>query len=127
MGKIGDISGKIGDISGKIGDISGDSPFEEVKDFLLQDREADRLGCLELKVRRLQNEMVVITAWLDARITALEQGSTDLEDDLKEHDQRLGIFEDLKIKKCLEDIVARLEALEPEPEPKRKSPNGPKA
>src|SRR5438067_11181592 len=70
-GRVGDVSGRVGDvsggISGRIGDVSGNSPLSEVKDFLLQDRGDDHFDCLALRVRRLENEILGIAAWLDQR------------------------------------------------------------
>jgi hypothetical protein len=95
-GKVGDVSG----IEGKIGDVSGSSTFEQVDDFLLQDRDGDRMACLEAKVNRLQNEIRGIARWLDLRIRKLEDaaGSTktilnDFEDDLDGLDERVDVLE----------------------------------
>ncbi len=101
-GKIGDISGGV---EGKIGDISGDSTLSEVTDFLLQDRDSDRRDCLEFKVRRLQNEILGITRWLDARLRFLEGSGLDLENKVGVHESRLSAFDEL-------NIGSRLDALE---------------
>jgi hypothetical protein len=101
-GKIGDISGGV---EGKIGDISGDSTMSELTDFLLQDRDGDRRDCLELKVRRLQNEILGIARWLDARLRILEGSGGDLGDRVGVTESRLSAFDEI-------NIGARLDALE---------------
>jgi|SRR5947207_2989918 len=110
-GRIGDVSGRIGDVSGvdgKMGDVSGDSTLQEVKDFLMQDRGSDRLNCLEGKIRRVENEVLGIARWLDARLRLLEARSTTLQ-------SRLDLIEStrlVRIEKHLVEVDKRLEALE---------------
>ena len=109
-GKIGDVSGKIGDVSGvdgKIGDVSGDSPLSQVEDFLMQDRSGDKLYCLQMKIHRLENEVLAIARWLDARIISLEGDNNDLFDGLGAADDKItGIGE------VLVTVDERLDALE---------------
>jgi hypothetical protein len=84
-GRIGDVSGRIGDVSGiegRIGDVSGDATLQDVKDLLISDRGSDRLVCLELKIRRLENEVLGIARWLDMRLRVLEGDFQGVRDDV---------------------------------------------
>ena len=88
-GRVGDVSGRVGDVSGrlgvsgKIGDVSGRS-MAEVEDILLQNRQAETIRCLEIRVDRLEGELVGITRWLEGRLRSLEnEVPTNLEGRLR--------------------------------------------
>jgi len=75
-GRIGDVSGRMGDVSGvegHMGDVSGASTILEVKNLMFEDRRNDELACLAAKVARIENEILGVSRWLDARLRALEQ------------------------------------------------------
>ena len=70
-GRVGDLSGRVGDLSGRVGDLSGKT-LEQVHGIVLQDRQLERVDCLEGRVRRLESEILTIAEWIDARLQILE-------------------------------------------------------
>lgn len=75
-GRMGDVSGRMGDVSGvsgHMGDVSGASTIVEVKNFMFEDRRTDEIACLAAKIARMENEILGVSRWLDARLRNLEQ------------------------------------------------------
>ena len=73
-GKMGDVSGKMGDVSGKMGDVSGaPRTLADVHRLFLQDRQAETISTLQMKINRLENEILAIAQWLDNRLTIVEE------------------------------------------------------
>jgi hypothetical protein len=71
-GKYGDISGKYGDISGKYGDISG-GPNERIERAVLEGRLMDEIACLQIRLRRLEKDLLGIAGAFSARLSEIEQ------------------------------------------------------
>src|SRR6266852_954789 len=93
-GRLGDVSGRLGDVSGRLGDVSGRATSEEFQDFLLQDRQADRLRFAEGRISRLESETVLIVRWINSQLALITQALTtdSTKDDvttLKQDVQRL--------------------------------------
>lgn len=97
-GRMGDVSG----VSGHMGDVSGASTMVEVKNFMFEDRRTDEIACLAAKIARMENEILGVSRWLDARLRHLEtiaQGSsvgdrvTVVEGQIRTIDQRLDRLE----------------------------------
>jgi hypothetical protein len=83
-GKMGDVSGKMGDVSGKMGDVSGvmgkmgdvsgaPRTLADVHRLFLQDRQAETISTLQMKINRLENEILAIAQWLDNRLSIVEE------------------------------------------------------
>jgi hypothetical protein len=86
-GKYGGISGKYGGISGKYGGISGiegkyggisGGPNERIERALLDGQLIDEIGCLKIRLRRIEQDLIGIAGALSDRISELEQKQSNV-------------------------------------------------
>jgi hypothetical protein len=107
-GRLGGLSGRSGGIGGRLGGLSGKS-LDEVHGLVLQDRQSEKVECLESRVNRLEDEILAIAEWLDARLGIIEE---TMPDDLR---QLLSIINQhlTRLDGDLSKLDARVKKLEP--------------